>query len=169
MNIVVKPLIAAAALCCAVGAAAADFPFTMPLAPDTPFVQLVNATGLSFTDTFTFVAPAAAIEVSASVISIDIAPFFNVDNIQLSLRDAANTLLFTSPMMGEASKIEDFPIIGGNTYFFEVTGTVPASALSGYYTFIAVAAPIPEPETYALMLGGLGLVGWIAARRRRAD
>jgi len=27
--------------------------------------------------------------------------------------------------------------------------------------------PIPEPETYALMLAGLGLVGWSAARRRK--
>ena len=28
-------------------------------------------------------------------------------------------------------------------------------------------APIPEPETYALMLAGLGVLGW-AARRRQA-
>ena len=27
--------------------------------------------------------------------------------------------------------------------------------------------PVPEPETYALMLGGLGLVGWMARRRQR--
>ena len=32
---------------------------------------------------------------------------------------------------------------------------------------ITPAAPVPEPETYALMLAGLGLVSW-AARRRRA-
>ena len=31
----------------------------------------------------------------------------------------------------------------------------------------AVTPPIPEPETYALMLAGLGLVGFVAARRRR--
>jgi hypothetical protein len=28
-------------------------------------------------------------------------------------------------------------------------------------------APVPEPETYALMLAGLGLVGWVASRRRK--
>jgi len=28
-------------------------------------------------------------------------------------------------------------------------------------------APIPEPETYALMLAGLGVVGWMAKRRRK--
>lgn len=29
-------------------------------------------------------------------------------------------------------------------------------------------APVPEPQTYAMMLGGLGLVGWMARRKRKA-
>ena len=33
---------------------------------------------------------------------------------------------------------------------------------------VVVAAPVPEPETYALMLAGLGLLGVAARRRRRA-
>jgi hypothetical protein len=31
---------------------------------------------------------------------------------------------------------------------------------------LTIAAAIPEPGTYALMLGGLGMVGWLARRRR---
>jgi len=33
--------------------------------------------------------------------------------------------------------------------------------------YLSSVSPIPEPETYALMLAGLALVG-VAARRRRA-
>jgi hypothetical protein len=29
-------------------------------------------------------------------------------------------------------------------------------------------APVPEPQTYALMLGGLGVMGWMARRKRKA-
>jgi len=29
--------------------------------------------------------------------------------------------------------------------------------------------PVPEPETYALLLGGLGFVAWVGRRRRRSE
>lgn len=32
-----------------------------------------------------------------------------------------------------------------------------------------ITAPVPEPETYALMLAGLGMVAWMARRRRPQD
>lgn len=31
---------------------------------------------------------------------------------------------------------------------------------------LSFTAAVPEPQTYALMLGGLGLVGWMARRRK---
>ena len=40
-----------------------------------------------------------------------------------------------------------------------------ATASFGYtYTF---ATPVPEPETYAMLLAGLGLMGFVARRRQR--
>jgi PEP-CTERM motif len=40
------------------------------------------------------------------------------------------------------------------------------SADSDVYRISFAVAPIPEPETYALMLAGLAAVGWTARRRR---
>ena len=45
---------------------------------------------------------------------------------------------------------------GGNGYFY--TGSISSSTVS----------PVPEPETYAMLLAGLGLMGAIARRRNKA-
>ena len=49
-----------------------------------------------------------------------------------------------------------FTLDGGDTW--QTLSTENLSAVSA----------VPEPSTYALMLGGLGLVGFMAARRRKA-
>ena len=38
-------------------------------------------------------------------------------------------------------------------------------ATDGNLSYGAVAAPIPEPETYALLLAGLGMLGFMGRRR----
>ncbi len=45
-------------------------------------------------------------------------------------------------------------------------GTVQGFEESGLMAGTLMLAPVPEPETYALLLAGLGIVG-AAARRRR--
>lgn len=39
--------------------------------------------------------------------------------------------------------------------------------ISNYRAFDTIAAPVPEPSTYAMMAGGLALLGFVARRRKR--
>ena len=54
-------------------------------------------------------------------------------------------------------------LTAGTPYYFKLSG----SNLDGGYT-IHIAA-VPEPETYAMLLAGLGLMGSIARRRNRTS
>jgi hypothetical protein len=53
-------------------------------------------------------------------------------------------------------------LASGNAYFNIHTNTFPGGEIRAF------VAPIPEPTTYALMLVGLGLVGWTARRRHHS-
>lgn len=73
--------------------------------------------------------------------------------------DAPNTLM-----------IGPTPLTAGLQYDLQISGTANAGA--SYYigtAFLTSAAPIPEPETYAMMLAGLGLMGFVARRRKQKE
>ncbi len=53
------------------------------------------------------------------------------------------------------------PLTGPMTYFVNLTKTSASSQVFGTLT----VSPVPEPETYALMLAGLGAIGFMLRRR----
>ena len=55
---------------------------------------------------------------------------------------------------------EEGHLLAGRSYINLHTSTYTSGEIRGQI------AAVPEPETYALMLAGLGLVGWVASRRR---
>lgn len=55
-------------------------------------------------------------------------------------------------------------ILGSNSFALHVQGLTEAQGGSAWY----VPTPIPEPETYAMMLAGLGMLGFTAKRRKLA-
>lgn len=82
--------------------------------------------------------------------------------------DGAKTNL--NGVSGLATNIGKFAFLGieaiGNTPFaLHLFGT---AAIGGIYSgnVQVAAAPIPEPETYAMLLAGMGLLGFIARRRK---
>jgi len=46
-------------------------------------------------------------------------------------------------------------------------GGLEVAELGGIATALAPVTPIPEPETYAMLLAGLGLLGFVARRRKQ--
>ena len=113
----------------------------------------------------------------------------------LSFSSAVNafTFLWGSPDNGNSLEIatnnlplttytgSQFKTLGGlvgdgvnaNTRLFTITGTAGTlinsiTFKSSNTAFEVATAPIPEPETYALMLAGLSAVGFMARRRRNA-
>jgi hypothetical protein len=75
------------------------------------------------------------------------------------------TLMSGSTVLGQGSAFDVLGLAQGN-YSFTVAGNAIGTK-GGKYFFNAVAAPVPEPSSWAMMLGGLGLIGFMSYRRRQ--
>ncbi|WP_202413485.1 FxDxF family PEP-CTERM protein [Duganella sp. CY15W] len=61
-----------------------------------------------------------------------------------------------------------FTITSGSPFTLVLNGTqVLADNLHNYHGSITVS-PVPEPATYGMLLGGLGLVGFMARRKKQS-
>ena len=120
----------------------------------------------AFTDTWTFtVAPANSFYLSAEVVAGN---SFGVTFSSVDLTGAgaygpflfANTTDFSVPQS---------PLLAPGAYTLTVAGT---TLVTGGFYVAAVnfnTTPIPEPQTYVMMLAGLGLMGFVARRRRQKE
>jgi|CXWL01.1.fsa_nt_gi hypothetical protein len=98
----------------------------------------------------------------------------NVDLASIQLIDTTTSLpvpvTALAPSLGGvfAATSWNVNLVNGHNYDFQVAGMLAPENLTGSYSGNLHISPIPEPETYAMLLIGLGIVGFSARRRKVA-
>lgn len=90
--------------------------------------------------------------------SIGKVEYLNISNLALSLLDSSNNVLGSGLSFSVAS------LAAGN-YHLQVTGNADG-VTGGLYAGGVNVTPVPEADTFAMMLAGLSLMGFVARRRR---
>lgn len=133
----------------------------------------MNNEGNTFEDMFRFTA-AAGDSVAAIVGSPSLQASTGLDITGFDLYAAgagggAGTKIATGMSLSSGAfdvwTLTDTSLAGGD-YWLLVSGTMvdnSGAALGGALTL----TPVPEPAEYAMLLGGLGVLGWMSRRRKQ--
>jgi hypothetical protein len=93
----------------------------------------------------------------------------NINGMSVSLIDSTDHIISSFPDVGSSSGPSAFygsGLLATGSYYFQITGIATTSTAK--YSFSAATAPVPEPETWAMLLCGIGLVG-LQLRKRHAE
>jgi hypothetical protein len=134
----------------------------------------MNNTGNTFSDRFTFTVPSAgATSLDASVWSVSRTADTGLDITGLSLYNATGDTLVRSGTSLLSGNVDLWAInadsLAAGNYYLQVNGNVVSDQPASFGGTVTLAAPVPEPETYGMMLAGLGVLGYLARRRKTSQ
>ena len=130
----------------------------------------LNNIGNTFADQFRFSVTSVPHDLDAIVASISGTADMGLDISDLSLF-SSNGNLITTGTLGSSGAVDIWTLnadsLAVGNYYLQVSGSL-VSNTSGSFGGSMMLTPVPEPETYGMLLAGLGVVGMIARRRKAA-
>ena len=120
------------------------------------------ATG-HFIDIFNFSPTNGSWFVDSSLVQIGFQPSSNIDFHSAAINGHAMTLSPTGVF--EYGWMINEPILGPLILTVDGTVTGLGSGASASFAGTINISPIPEPETYGMLLGGLGILAWASRRK----
>ena len=130
----------------------------------------LNNEGNTFADRFRFSVTSVPHDFDAIVASISRTADMGLDISDLSLYSTSGALI-TSGVLGSSGALDIWTLSADSlalgNYYLQVSGSL-VSATSGSFGGSVMLTPVPEPETYGMLLAGLGVVGMLARRRKSA-
>lgn len=132
-----------------------------------------DLTGVSvgdvFTDKWNFSTVGLG-DFGGGVIAVAPGFFDNLAITGLSLYNASGLVVNGTSQSGGLADVWTInsvtPLVAGS-YYLQVNGSVLSTVNSSYAGVVALA-PVPEPATYGMLLGGLGVLGFLARRRKQS-
>jgi len=165
----------AGALASQSAAAACTETFTLTSMGPPGFTTIFNdfSSAQSFSDCYDFTLNNSA-EAFGLTLEWDLsrATNINIGSVSLSGGSLANTVVDNTPEWFSFSNLlagsYQLIVAGDVTDRWSFGGGGGSVAYTGFLatTRSGIAAPVPEPETYALLALGLAVVGWSAKRRQ---
>lgn len=129
--------------------------------------------GNTFADRFTFsVEGTTGWNLDAIISSVSRSADTGLDITGVSLYSATGDALVSSGKSLQSGDIDVWTISSDNlaagNYYLQVSGNLVSDQAASFGGAVSLAAPVPEPETYGMMLAGLGVLGFLARRRKQA-
>ncbi|WP_432383397.1 FxDxF family PEP-CTERM protein [Duganella sp. P38] len=133
-----------------------------------PYGHLFVHEAGSFSDTIDFIVPSGSLGTSANPLTLSLGGVnvFNITNLTYSIFSG------TSGSGGDLwgtflgnNSYHDIALNVGGAYHMVITGLADGT-LGGSYG-VSMVSGVPEPETYAMMLSGIGVLGFMARRRKK--